>query len=148
MTKAIHSILLADDDEDDRLIFLEALQDVAGGLQLTTVSGGEQLMELLQQEPPFRPDLLFLDLNMPCKNGYECLQEIKNSDDLKKIPVIIFSTSLQPKSIEHVYQHGAALYIVKPVSFSDLRHMLEKVLAMDWQQMSEQLPLDQFIIKN
>lgn len=144
----IHSILLADDDEDDRLIFQEALQDVGSGLQLTTVSGGEQLMDLLLKDQGLRPDLLFLDLNMPCKNGYECLQEIKSHEELQQIPVIIFSTSLQAQSIRHVYEHGAALYMVKPVSFSDMRQMLEKVLEMDWNNMHQQLPPDQFIIKN
>ncbi len=87
------NILLAEDDKDDCLLFQEALEELDLQTQLTFVHDGVQLMQLLTKNSNQIFDVLFLDLNMPCKNGYECLEEIKRSDELKSLPIIIFSTS-------------------------------------------------------
>src|SRR5665647_2218424 len=86
------NILLADDDTDDCIFFKEALRELLLYTNLTTVQDGEQLMQLLTNETNELPHILFLDLNMPRKNGFECLSEIKQNKNLKDLPVVIFTT--------------------------------------------------------
>ncbi len=144
----IKNILLADDDQDDRMFFLDALQDINTDATLTTVENGEELMDILDGHPPKNnPDIIFLDLNMPCKNGYECLAEIKKSDTLKHLPVVIFSTSLQQQSVNTVYDQGASLYIVKPNSFAKLKQVIENVLALNWTDGIAQPSREKFILQ-
>lgn len=131
-TAFIRTILLADDDEDDRDFFSAALKDVSGQTSLLLAENGLQAMNILDGA---QPDLVFLDLNMPLKNGFECLREIKKRQQWQHIPVIIFSTSLQPGTVNDTFAHGASLYMVKPNSFPDLKCLIEKVLAINWQAM-------------
>lgn len=125
------TILLADDDEDDRFFFARALQAVSGSIALSSAENGLQVMEMLRPGKNM-PDLVFLDLNMPLKNGYECLREIKQHPELLQIPIIIFSTSIQPESVTEVYSCGASLYMVKPNDFSALKQLIQHVLTIDW----------------
>jgi CheY-like chemotaxis protein len=125
-------IFLADDDVDDCLLFEDALREVAADTTLTTALDGMELMGILDKFVPPPPDMIFLDLNMPRKNGFECLNAIRTDQKLKAIPVIIFSTSAQPEFIERVYQSGANRYIRKPSSFTELRNAISEMLAIDW----------------
>lgn len=144
----IQNILLADDDQDDRMFFQDALQDINIDATLVTAENGEELMQMLLGHPPKnKPDIIFLDLNMPCKNGYECLTEIKKNDQLKNLPVIIFSTSLQQQSVNTVYDQGANLYIVKPNSFSKLKQVIESVLSLNWSDGIVQPTREKFILQ-
>ena len=86
------NILLADDDTDDRFFFKKVLNELSIAVQLTTVHNGEELMAYLLENSDQLPDLLFLDLNMPRKSGFECLSEINENEKLKVLPVVIFST--------------------------------------------------------
>ncbi len=97
------TVFLADDDADDRLLFEEALMEVSEDVILTMAKNGEQLMQYLNRSPPPPPHLIFLDLNMPLKNGFECLEQIKQDEKYKGIPVVIFSTSCQKEAIDRVY---------------------------------------------
>lgn len=97
----IHHILLADDDNDDCLLFKDALGDLPLATHLTIVRDGEQLMLLLNAKEEL-PDVLFLDLNMPRRNGFDCLSEIKENEKLRSLPVIIFSTSFDPDIVNLV----------------------------------------------
>lgn len=124
------TIFLADDDEDDRLFFYDALKGVAADAKLQTAENGLQLMEMLRAAPLPGPDLVFLDLNMPLKSGYECLAEIRARSEWDHLPVIIISTSIQPEGVELVYEQGASLYIVKPNEFGQLRKFIEQALIM------------------
>ena len=90
LIKPIH-IVLADDDNDDCLLFEEALNELLLPNQLTVVNDGEQLMLYLHENTTQLPGVLFLDLNIPRKNGIECLAEIKEDPELKNLPVVIFS---------------------------------------------------------
>ncbi len=128
-TKKPQCILLADDDEDDCLLFKEALNELGICVQLTTVQNGDQLMKLLNKEERL-PDVLFLDLNMPRKNGLQCLSEIKQSQRLKSLPVIIYSTSFQKNVVDVLYQMGAQFYIRKPNDFAELKHAIHEVLTI------------------
>lgn len=126
------NIFLADDDEDDRLFFEEALKEVCDDAVLTVAENGDELMEILYRPPVPMPDVIFLDLNMPKKNGFECLTEIKKNGDLKNLPIIIFTTSLQEESIKKVYSQGANYYVRKPTDYRQLKLVVEKLLAIDW----------------
>ena len=101
------NLLLADDDTDDCIFFKEALKEFPLSTHLTTVHNGEQLMQLLTNETNELPHVLFLDLNMPRKNGFECLSEIKLNKKLKQLPVIIFSTSFEQDDVNLLYKNGA-----------------------------------------
>lgn len=92
-TKTPLNILLADDDKDDRFLFQKALKALPVITNLTTVYNGVQLMKYLSENSEHLPDVLFLDINMPCKNGFECLLEKKEFGMLKDLPVVMFSTS-------------------------------------------------------
>jgi CheY-like chemotaxis protein len=140
------SIFLADDDEDDCILFKDALREVGYGIELIISYDGEELMNTLDQKVPPEPRLIFLDLNMPRKNGIECLREIRNTDKLKSIPVVILSTSSQEDSIHNAYKYGAHHYITKPGTYTLLKRTLQKVLAIDW---SEKRPsgFDNFLLQ-
>ncbi len=121
-------VLLADDDQDDRLFFKDALDELAVSADLVTVNNGVQLMAFLQHQGGEKPDILFLDLNMPLKNGFDCLTEIKQTAALKNLPVIIFSTSFDEAVVDVLYEKGAHSYIQKPVEFSDLKDSIHSAI--------------------
>ena len=124
------SILLADDDSDDCALFEEALNEIALPTQLTTVRNGEQLMQHLEESESQLPDVIFLDLNMPRKNGFECLTEIKQSKKLEQLNVIIISTSFHQEVVDQLYKTGARLFIRKPTDFQDLKKIIHEVLSV------------------
>ncbi len=121
-------ILLADDDEGDRLLFTEALSELQSESIVHTVNNGIALMEWLSMDDIHLPDLIFLDLNMPRKDGLSCLKEIKSDEDLKIIFVAIYSTSDTDKDRREAFEHGANAYIAKPNNFDDLKQVLEKTI--------------------
>src|ERR1035438_3420451 len=122
-------ILLADDDIDDCVFFKDALKDLVISTNLTTVHDGEQLMHLLVNETIEFPHVLFLDLNMPRKNGFECLSEIKSSEKLKSLPVIIFSTSFEQEVVNLLYKNGAQYFIRKPSEFPQFKKIIQIGIA-------------------
>ena len=128
ITDALH-LLLADDDVDDCIFFKEALDELPVPATLTTVNDGVQLMNLLKNENK-RPHVIYLDLNMPRKNGHECLEEIKGNDGLKSLPVIIYSTSYLAEVVKSLYERGASYYIRKPAAFADLKSVILKSLTL------------------
>lgn len=138
-------LLLADDDKDDRYFFEKALKDLDISTSLTTVSDGSRLMDYLSENRGIPPDVVFLDLNMPCKNGMECLSEIKYDNNLKEIPVIIYSTSVREEIADILYKKGAHYYLQK-CNFKDLTKSIKGVLLL-LAQNPLQPPRDQFIIK-
>lgn len=127
---AAHSckILLADDDAEDRLLFKEALEETKDA-DLVTAHDGLELMTKLSAMVEL-PDAIFLDLNMPCKDGHECLREIKSNKKFGKIPVIIYSTTKNKTQIDATYSEGANLFVTKPDSFTMLKQLLSKIYAM------------------
>ena len=123
-------LLLADDDQDDCFLFEEALIEIEVPTHLTMVNNGEQLMQLLAKTTDDLPDVLFLDLNMPRKNGFQCLDEIKQNEKLKNLLVIIFSTSFQENIADQLYKSGAQHYICKPNNFAQLKKVIHQVLTL------------------
>jgi CheY-like chemotaxis protein len=121
-------ILLADDDENDRMLFQDALNEVKINNILETVNDGQELMNYIAEHEPILPHLLFLDLNMPRKNGLECLVELRKMYS-REITIAIFSTSSNDKDIEETFLHGANIYMTKPNSFNELKEALNRVVT-------------------
>ncbi|HMG14604.1 MAG TPA: response regulator [Saprospiraceae bacterium] len=140
-------ILLADDDEDDRYFFEEAIKNIKQDIILQHVENGLELMKSLNTEPIKIPDVIFLDLNMPLKSGYECLQEIKSHPELKLIPIVIYSTSSDVVHIEKTYEDGANLYISKPTSIQVLEKIINEVLTLDCRKYKPQPKKEKYVFK-
>ena len=130
MDTAFLNLLLADDDTDDCMLFREALSELPIDSSLSTVHDGEQLMNLLAANARALPDVLFLDLNMPRKNGFECLSEIKANEQLKALKVVIYSTSLDEEVVKLLHERGAEHYIRKPGEFSKLKKVIFEALTI------------------
>jgi CheY-like chemotaxis protein len=129
--KSTH-ILLADDDAGSREIFIEAIGQIAPHIKISVAVNGQKLMNALLSQAEALPDIIFLDLNMPLKNGKECLLEIRNNNRLRDIPVIIYSTSSHDDHIEETFVGGANFYMIKPDSFYDLKLIAKNILSLDW----------------
>jgi CheY-like chemotaxis protein len=131
------NILLADDDTDDCLFFKKALEELQLSTHLITVRDGEQLMNFLSENSEHLPDVLFLDLSMPRKNGFECLSEIKENKKLKDLPVVMFSTSFpqdrnyEKNMINILLKMGAHHYIRKSGDFAQLKQIIHNTLIME-----------------
>lgn len=140
-------IILADDDESDRLLFTEAFLELKIKTIVRTVNNGVQLMDLLNTEYIRLPNLLFLDLNMPRKNGLECLKEIRSSKKLKDISVAIYSTSANEKDIEETFLNGANVYITKPNNYTMLKKVLERAVLTTSQYQHKSMNKENFILR-
>ena len=140
------NILLADDDNADCLLFKDALEELPIAANLTIVSNGEQLIEVLKKMKNNLPDVLFLDLNMPRKNGFASLGEIKRDTDLQNLPVIIFSTASELETVKKVFRDAAHYYICKPVDFSQLKKIIYEALTLITQKNISLPKEDKFMI--
>lgn len=123
-------LLLADDDKDDCFFFKEALGEIPIFTELAIVHDGEELISYLNDLDHLIPHILFLDLNMPRKNGFESLIEIKRIERIKQLHVIIFSTSIDQKMADLLYKSGAQYYIHKPPAFSQLKRLIHLALTV------------------
>ncbi|MCK0159169.1 response regulator [Allomuricauda sp. F6463D] len=132
------NIFLADDDEDDRLFFVEALEEIPLDIETSEFSNGVGLMRNLYSDEKL-PDVIFLDLNMPMMNGFECLSDIRNDEKFKKLPVVIYSTSFHEEEVERLKNMGATGYLRKPTSYNQLKTLVYKCLknVKDWQTNNE-----------
>ena len=140
------NILLADDDKDDRSFFSMALESLTIPALLKTVMDGEKLMAYLDENSSELTDVLFLDLNMPRKNGFECLSEIKQSPKLKALPVIIFSTSFVQEVVDQLYMNGAQYYMRKPSEFSQLKKIIQHTVTLISQEIITQPARENFVL--
>ena len=128
-TTTIMNIILAEDDVDDQNIFQIALQEIDPAIQTQFVSNGKDLLALLQKT---KPDIVFLDLEMPYKNGLECLIEMRNNPELEKIPVVVFSSTTKPSNIQTAYEMGAHLFFIKPPIYSDYLSSIKAIFRLNW----------------
>ncbi|PAM91614.1 response regulator [Flavobacterium sp. IR1] len=125
------TIFYTDDDEDDLSIFTDAVESLTRKIKLETYNGGDKLLNAIYNPPP-TPNVVFLDLNMPGKNGFDVLAELKDSDKKNNIPIIIFSTSNEPGIIERCRSLGANYFITKPILMRDIIQSIEHALNIDW----------------
>ena len=137
-------ILLVDDDKGDRFFFKNALSELSISIQFRNVDG-EELMDHLSKNSHELPDVIFLDLNMPCKNGFECLTEIKLSKKFQHIPVIVYSASFDEMVADELYKNGAHYYIQK-TNFVELKKILQYVLTIMQEKRSSLPPRNKFML--
>ena len=147
MKKEPLRILLADDDEADRLLFKEAIGELKIKTIVNTINNGIQLMDYLAKKDNQLPYLLFLDLNMPGKNGLECLKEIRSSQKFKEIVIAIYSTSNSDIDMENALLNGANIYIHKPNDFNVLKQSLEKAIIAAHQYQEASMNKENFLFR-
>jgi CheY-like chemotaxis protein len=142
------TIVLADDDPDDRKLTQDAFMENRLANEFKTVEDGEELMEYLHRRGKYEslqgdplPGLILLDLNMPRKDGREALKEIKADPDLRRIPIVVLTTSKAEEDIVRSYDLGVNSYVTKPVTFKSLVELI-KVLGRYWFEVVE-LPPDE-----
>ncbi len=138
LKKSSVMILMADDDEDDRMMVRDAMEEVRLVNKLDFVVDGEQLIDYLKRRGEYAkykddslPGLILLDLNMPRKDGREALREIKEDPELKKIPVVVLTTSKAEEDLLKTYELGVNSFIQKPVTFEGLVQVM-KAIKMYW----------------
>jgi CheY-like chemotaxis protein len=129
----INHVILADDDQDHAFLFERILRKVDPSKQLTVAKDGDALLKLLAIQ---KPELLFLDLKMPCKSGIECLKEIRRNPNLKDLPIVVYSGSSKMSDIQKSYVHKADLYMVKPFNTEHLENALRSVFNLDLKESS------------
>ncbi len=147
MDSSLLHVILADDDESDRTNFTEALEESRIKTEVYAVKDGVELMEFLTREDTPVPHILFLDLNMPMKNGLTCLKEIRSIEKLKDVAVAIYSTSSYEKDIEETFHYGANVYIKKPTDFDTLKKVLHKVLSAAYVYREPPFSIENFLLK-
>ena len=125
----IKDILLVDDDLDDIDFFQEALHEIDSRIQLHSAKNGLSALEFLRKTQTITPNLIFLDINMPEMNGWQCLKELKNTPVLKQIPVIMYSTSATKMDQQKASSLGAVGIYQKPERFEELKHLLKNVIG-------------------
>ena len=127
-------IIVADDDPDDRIFIGEAFAEAKLQAEISYAKDGEELMQYLRRTGAFEhlkgetlPNIILLDLNMPEMDGYEVLSELKSDPDLKRIPVIVLTTSKAEEDILGTYDLGVNSFITKPVSFEGLKSIANTI---------------------
>ena len=146
MRPETYYILLADDDEDDRTFFTDAIKDLKIEIDLKLFHNGVELMEYLHKPDIHMPHLIFLDLNMPRKGGMQCLKEIRENDVLNQLTVAIYSTSSSQRDIEETFVKGANIYIKKPNDFQQLKKTIAHVISVNWQYQTAGLNKEMFFL--
>lgn len=147
MAQDFTHIILADDDEDDRLFFTDAFDELKMTTKVNTFNDGVFLMDYLDSKDAVIPHILFLDLNMPRKTGKECLLEIKKDPRFNQMAIAIYSTSASEEDIEDTFVKGANIYIKKPSDFKKLKKILSNVVSTNWQYHTNGLNRDNFLLR-
>ena len=124
-------IFYADDDEDDIYTFTELIDEMNEKPKLVTVDGGDKLLEALNNPPPV-PSIVFVDLNMPGKNGLQVIREIRANNTFKHLPLVVLTTSSDDISITTSRKVGASFFITKAASYNALKQSIYHVLSIDW----------------
>ena len=141
------NVILADDDEDDRLFFSEAFDELKINTKVSTFNDGVYLMDYFNSEDAILPQVLFLDLNMPRKSGLECLKELRADEKFNDVAIAIYSTSSSEEDVENTFVLGANIYIKKPSDFKSLKKVLSDVVTLNWQYHTNGLNKDNFLLR-
>jgi CheY-like chemotaxis protein len=140
---APQDVLLAEDDVDDVLIFRLALNKIPIVISLRHAKDGDTLFELLSQRIP---DIIFLDINMPCKDGVSCIGEIRRHSEYNNIPVIMYTSHRGARHIDECYSNGANFYILKGSTIAELAEKLKKIFSIDWKNYAYYPPKSEFVL--
>jgi CheY-like chemotaxis protein len=127
----LKNIFLAEDDPDDQYLFMDALKQIDSDINCQIASNGKETITALKKRTVL-PDIIFLDLNMPLMNGFECLSKMKNDKKLCEIPIVIFTTSRNPEDAQATHQLGANFFLSKPNDFSELKAKIKRILTLDF----------------
>ena len=139
-------LFLADDDVNDSYLFRDAIEQIGKNLSLKSFKDGFELMNHLNDKRNAFPNFIFLDLNMPYKNGFDCLDEIRSDERLKNLRIIIYTTSSHLDDIQETLNKGATLYFTKSSTFQELVNRLTKIFAMNWEEFDPETRIDKFVI--
>lgn len=140
------NIILADDDEDDRNLFKEAIENLGLNIDLKLFKTGDELLDyLFKPETVELPHILFLDLNMICSKYEDCLKDLRKNSKFQNMSIAIYSTSTSEKDIHNTFIGGANIYINKPNDFEVLKKSLREVLKINWQFHTSGLSKDTFL---
>ncbi len=126
----IKNLWFVDDDIDDCELFETVRKKVLPSSSITYLHNGQVFMDFLTIKR--QPDLIILDVNMPCKNGLDCLCEIRSDSAYSKLPIVIFSSSAEPNHILEAYEKGANLYFTKPSNYNEVLKGMDFILNMNW----------------
>lgn len=141
--KRLH-IFIADDDQDDIEFFEIALKEISDNIKITKAKNGQELLEFIQY---VIPDMIFLDINMPCMNGLDCLSELRRLSHLSQVPIIMYSTGTKPEHVDKSYTLGANLYIRKPTHYASIKEELSRVLAMSLRELIPQPAREKYVVQ-
>ena len=139
------NILIADDDSEDVLLLKEALEDNLPSCKCVHATDGIAALRHIKTD--ISPDLVFLDVNMPLKNGINCLKDIANQDLLPATPIIVFSSSKNIRDIRTADEYGAAFYIVKPTSFDEWNKLIFRAIELLGKPKSEKANKSNFVLR-
>lgn len=130
-------ILIVDDDEDDRKLFIESAKEINSGITFITACDGREALKFLKDENNKLPDYIFLDLRMPRVGGKKCLEEIGKDKRLHDVPVFIYTTSTDVKDSIEMKDMGAVHFISKPTDPGDIYYILSVILSEKWDQLNK-----------
>ena len=137
--------MIAEDDDDDFEIFSAAIDEVSIAIILSRAENGKILIEKLSTIEKL-PDILFLDILMPCVDGEECLKTLRSNKRFDSLPIIMFSSVTDPASIDFCFRQGSNLFVPKPTSLVELIAALEKIFSIDWSSLYYP-PITQFVLQ-
>lgn len=138
-------VVLAEDDKDDVLIFELAVERARILINLRHAVDGDKLFLLLKEAIP---DIIFLDINMPCKDGVTCIAEIRQNPEFNHVPVIMYTSYNQSQKVEASYKNGANFYLLKTESIAELAENLKRIFTVEWKRYMYYPPINQFIVGN
>jgi CheY-like chemotaxis protein len=144
MAHSDKDLILAEDDMEDVQFFKSALQEIAIPYIMRHAENGELLFILLKERIP---DLLFLDIHMPCKDGLSCIKEIRQHKEYDALPVIMYTSDERETTIENCYRNGANFYLLKPNKFTSLTENLRKIFSLDWKTLMHYPPMGHFVLR-
>jgi DNA-binding response OmpR family regulator len=137
------NVMIAEDDDDDFFIFSVAISETGFTVILKRAEDGELLMKLLEEEIP---DILFLDLLMPLKDGKQSLQELRSNRRYDSMPIVVYTALDDLETVEYCYRQGSNLYTIKPNSIEDLKTALQRILAINWKKTMYFPPKAEYIV--
>lgn len=136
-------VLIAEDDDEDFELLRDAIEELKLSVVIERAENGDILIKILNEKIP---DLLFMDILMPCKDGRQCLKEIRSNRKYDLLPIIVFSSLRVWDEVEFCFREGANLFSVKPSSLAELKIILERIFSIDWKKTVYYPPLTQFVI--
>lgn len=131
MIEERNDVLLAEDDNDDVIVFELAMKQANIPADIRVAKDGDKLFTMLKQ---LIPDILFLDIHMPCKDGISCIIEIRRNKDYDHLPVIMYTSHTTDKYIEDSYRNGANMYLMKSKTVQELSANLKRIFSVDWKR--------------